>query len=194
LGIDTVIADRDAVGGTCLNYGCIPSKALLTATGRIEAVEDAAEMGIEATTSVDFEQLVGWKDEVVDDLTSGVEALCQGNDVSVLAGHAKFLDGSTARVATDDGNTEVSFDNAIIATGSRPMAVPNFEYDGERILDSRRVLSLSKVPNKLVVVGAGYIGMELSTVFARLGTDVTVIELLNEAMPAFDQELTRPVV
>jgi len=194
LGIDTVLADRDVIGGTCLNYGCIPSKAFLTATGRVEAVKDAAEMGIKATTSVNFEQLVRWKDEVVDDLTSGVEALCRGNDVSILRGHAEFLDESTARITTDNGDVEVSFDSAIIATGSQPMTVPNFKYDGERILDSRCALSLSEVPDQLVVVGAGYIGMELSTVFARLDTTVTVVEMLNEAMPAFDRELTRPVV
>ena len=194
LGVETTLADRDAVGGTCLNYGCIPSKALLTATGRVEAVENAAEMGIQATTSVDFERLVSWKDEVVDNLTGGVEALCRGNDVSVLAGHAEFLDDTTARVTTDDGEVEISFDAAIVATGSRPMTVPNFEFDGERVLDSRRALSLSEVPDELVVIGAGYIGMELSTVFARLGTGVTVVEMLDEAMPAYDDALTRPVV
>jgi dihydrolipoamide dehydrogenase len=194
LGVETTLADRDAVGGACLNYGCIPSKALLTATDRVEAVRDAEHMGIEATTSVDFDRLIGWKDEVVDGLTDGVEALCRSNDVSLLDGHVEFLDDTTARVTREDGDIEVSFETAIVATGSRPVAVPSFEFDGDRVLDSRSALSLSEVPDRLVVVGAGYIGMELSTVFARLGTDVTIVEMLEEALPAYDDALSRPVV
>lgn len=194
LGIETTLADRDAVGGTCLNYGCIPSKALLTATGRVEAVHDAERMGIDATTSVDLEKLVSWKDGVVGSLTDGVETLCRGNGVTVSEGHVTFVDESTARVSGPDDEVELAFRTAIVATGSRPMAVPNFEFDGERILDSRSALSLSEVPDDLVVIGAGYIGMELSTVFARLGADVTVVEMLDEALPRYDDALSRPVV
>jgi len=194
LGVETTLADRDAIGGTCLNYGCIPSKALLTATGRVEAIEDAERMGIDAKTSVDVERMIGWKDEVVDGLTGGVESLCRSNGVSVMGGHAQFLDKTTARIGREDGDIDISFEAAVVATGSRPITVPNFDFDGERVLDSRSALSLSEVPEDIVVVGGGYIGMELSTVFARLGSDVTVVEMLDQALSAYDDDLTRPVV
>jgi dihydrolipoamide dehydrogenase len=193
LGVETMLVDRDAIGGTCLNYGCIPSKALLTATGRAEAVRDARHMGINATMSIDVERMVDWKDGVVDGLTSGVASLCQSNDVEFLAGEVTFVDETTARVTGEDGETAVSFESAVVATGSRPLSIPNFAFDGERILDSRDALSLQSIPKELVVVGAGYIGMELSTVFARLGADVTVVEMLEEALPGYDEDLTQPV-
>jgi dihydrolipoamide dehydrogenase len=193
LGVETMLVDRDAIGGTCLNYGCIPSKALLTATGRAEAVRDARHMGINATMSIDVERMVDWKDGVVDGLTSGVASLCQSNGVEFLAGEVTFVDETTARVTGEDGETAVSFESAVVATGSRPLSIPNFAFDGERILDSRDALSLQSIPKELVVVGAGYIGMELSTVFARLGADVTVVEMLEEALPGYDEDLTQPV-
>ncbi|WP_276258930.1 dihydrolipoyl dehydrogenase [Haloglomus litoreum] len=193
-GVETTLADRDAVGGTCLNYGCIPSKALLTATGRLEAMRNAERMGIQATASADTEAMVAWKDEVVDGLTNGIGGLCRANGVSIREGHVTFVDETTGIIDGPDGERELSFDAAIVATGSRPITVPNFEFDGERILDSRGMLSVSEVPDRLLVIGAGYIGMELSTVFARLGADVTVIEMLDEALAAYDDDLSRPVV
>lgn len=193
-GVDTTLADRDAVGGTCLNYGCIPSKALLTATGQLENIRNANRMGIDATASVDAEKMVAWKDKVVDSLTDGIGGLCRKSGVSIREGHVTFVDKTTAHIDTTEGYVEMSFDAALIATGSQPIAVPNFEFDGDRILDSRGALSLSDIPDKLVVIGAGYIGMELSTVFARLGTDVTVIEMLDEALAAYDENLSQPVV
>jgi dihydrolipoamide dehydrogenase len=193
-GVDTTLADRDAVGGTCLNYGCIPSKALLTATGQLENIRNANRMGIDATASVDAEKMVAWKDKVVDSLTDGIGGLCRKSGVSIREGHVTFVDKTTAHIDTTEGYVEMSFDAALIATGSQPIAVPNFEFDGDRILDSQGALSLSDIPDKLVVIGAGYIGMELSTVFARLGTDVTVIEMLDEALAAYDENLSQPVV
>ncbi len=194
LGIDTTLVDRDAIGGTCLNYGCIPSKALLTSTERIEAVRNGESMGIDAAVSVDFEQMGIWKGEVVDGLTDGVSSLCRKNGITIQQGHAELLDETTARVVGPDEEEVISFENVIIATGSRPIKVPGFEFDSEHILDSRNALSVPEIPDSLVVIGAGYIGMELSTVFARLGTDITVIEMLDRALPEYEENLSRPVI
>ena len=195
-GIDTTLVERDAYGGTCLNYGCIPSKAFVTASGLAHRVEHAEEMGIHARADVDMAGLTAWKDEVVDRLTGGVEKLCKGNGVNLVDGTAEFAGPDSLRVAhggEGQGSETIEFESAIIATGSTPIEVPGFEFDGERILSSRGALALESVPESLVVVGAGYIGMELSTVFAKLGADVTVLEMLADALPGYDDDITRIV-
>ncbi len=195
-GIDTTLIERDAYGGTCLNYGCIPSKAFVTASGLAHRVENAEGMGIHARADVDMAGMTAWKDEVVDRLTGGVEKLCKGNGVNLVDGTAEFSGSNSLRVAHGgggQGSETVEFESAIIATGSRPVEVPGFEFDGERILSSRGALALESVPESLVVVGAGYIGMELSTVFAKLGAEVTVVEMLEDALPGYEDDITRIV-
>jgi len=193
LGEDVVLVDEDALGGTCLNHGCIPSKALLSATGRVDDVLDAEQMGIYADPFVNVSELVDWKDGVVDRLTGGVGQLCRGAGVRFQRGTASFVDEHTARVEHDDGTAELEFENAIVATGSRPIEVPGFDFGDEPVMDSRRALSPSDIPDRLVVIGAGYIGLELAFVYARLGTAVVVLEMLDEVLAGFDHELSAVV-
>ncbi|ELY72818.1 dihydrolipoyl dehydrogenase [Natrinema pallidum] len=196
LDLDVTLVEKDAYGGTCLNYGCIPSKALITATDIAHEAASAEEMGIHADPAVDLAGMMDWKDGVVDQLTSGVEKLCKANQVNLLEGTAHFADENTVRVSHSgegQGSETLEFEHAIVATGSRPIQIPNFEFDDEPVLDSKQALALDSVPDSLVVVGAGYIGMELAGVFAKLGTDVTVIEMLDSILPGYDDDLKRPV-
>jgi len=196
LDLDVTLVEKDAYGGTCLNYGCIPSKALITATDIAYEARHAEEMGIHADPAIDLSGMVGWKDDVVDQLTRGVEKLCKANQVTLLEGTATFVDEHTARIAHSgegQGSETLEFEHAIVATGSRPIQIPGFAFDDEPILDSRQALALDAVPDSLVVVGAGYIGMELASVFAKMGTDVTVLELLESVLPGYEDDLKRPV-
>ncbi|MDQ2050447.1 dihydrolipoyl dehydrogenase [Natronolimnohabitans sp. A-GB9] len=196
LDLDVTLVERDAYGGTCLNYGCIPSKALITATNVAHEARHAEAMGIHADPAIDLSGMVDWKDGVVDQLTSGVEKLCKANQVNLLEGTATFVDENTARIAhggEGQGSETLEFEHAIVATGSRPIEIPGFDFDDEPVLDSKQALSLESVPDSLVVVGAGYIGMELASVFAKLGTDVTVLEMLDSILPGYDDDLKRPV-
>ena len=195
-GLDATLVERDAYGGTCLNYGCIPSKAMITATDVAHGARTAEEMGIHADPTVDMRTLVEWKDDVVDQLTGGVEKLCKANGVDLLEGTAAFVDEETVRVAhggEGQGSESIEFEHAIIATGSRPMELPGFDFDDEPVWSSRDALEADAVPDELVVVGAGYIGMELSTTFAKAGADVTVVELLEDVLPGYPDDVSRVV-
>ncbi|WP_418280637.1 dihydrolipoyl dehydrogenase [Halorubrum sp. DTA98] len=193
LGLDVALVDRE-YGGTCLNYGCIPSKAMITATGIAHEAETATEMGIHADIEYDFVEMVDWKDGVVDRLTRGVEKLCKANQVSLIDGYAEFVADNRARIDLTEGEDhEIDFDDVIVATGSSPIEIPGFSFDDEPVLSSRDALGLTAVPDSLVIVGAGYIGMELAGVFAKLGTDITVVEMLDSVLPGYDPDLVRPV-
>lgn len=192
-GLDVTLVDADAVGGTCLNYGCIPSKALISATDRVHEAGTAIEMGIYSDPYVEVSELADWKDGVVDRLTSGVEGLCRQNGVSLIQGHVTFESDDSARVKTTNDTTNIEFEKAVIATGSRPMTLDGFDYDDDPILDSRQALELTTIPSKLVVVGGGYIGMELGTVFRKLGAEVTVVEMLDQVLPGYDAGLASAV-
>ena len=195
-GLDTTLVDRDAYGGTCLNYGCIPSKALISATDVAHDARNAAEMGIHADPVIHTDEMQAWKEGVVDQLTGGVEKLCKANGVNLVEGEATFVDDTTARIAhagDGQGSETIEFENAVVATGSRPIQVPGFEFADEPVWSSRDALAVEEPPERLLVVGAGYIGMELSTVFAKLGVDVTVVEMLDGIMPGYEDDVTRPV-
>ncbi len=153
-------------------------------------------MGVFADPAVDMAGMTEWKDGVVTRLTRGVESLCESAGVNLVEGTAEFVDDGTVRVAhggDGQGSESLSFEHAIVATGSRPMAVPGFEFDGEHILSSKDALALESVPEKLLVVGAGYIGMELSTVFAKLGAEVTVVEMLGDVLPGYEDDVAAVV-
>ncbi len=193
LGRDVTLVEKDAVGGVCLNHGCIPSKALVSTVGSAHEVGAMEDRGVYADPEVDVAELVDWKDGVVRRLTGGVGQLLDGNGVAVVDGHARFVDEGTVEVATGSGRESIAFDRAVVATGSRPIEIPGFAFDDDPVLSSRDVLSLSEAPEHMLVVGAGYIGMELSTVFAKLGTDVEVLEALDGALPAYEDDVARVV-
>jgi len=196
LGLDTTLVERDAYGGTCLNHGCIPSKAFISAADVAHDARGAEELGIFADPAVDMAGMTEWKDGVVTRLTRGVESLCKSAGVALVEGTAEFVDEETVRVAhggEGQGSETIAFEHAIVATGSRPIEVPGFEFDGEHILSSREVLALETVPDELLVVGAGYIGMELSTVFAKLGAEVTVVEMLEDVLPGYEADISAVV-
>ena len=195
-GLDTTLIERDAYGGTCLNHGCIPSKAFIHGADVAHEAGTAEELGIHADPAVDMGRMQEWKSGVVDRLTGGVEKLCKANGVNLVEGTATFADENRLRVAHDgagQGSESIEFDHAIVATGSRPIQVPGFAFDGERVLSSRDLLGMESVPDSLVVVGAGYIGMELSTMLAKLGTDVTVVEMLDDVLPGYEEDVRRIV-
>ncbi|MBV0902054.1 dihydrolipoyl dehydrogenase [Haloarcula salina] len=196
LGLDVTLVERDAYGGTCLNHGCIPSKAVISAADVAHDARRGEEMGVFADPAVDMAGLTEWKDGVVTRLTRGVESLCESAGVELVEGTAEFVDGETVRVAhggEGQGSESIAFEHAVVATGSRPMEVPGFAFDGERILSSKDALALDSVPEKLVVVGAGYIGMELSTAFAKLGAEVTVVEMLDDVLPGYEDDVAAVV-
>ncbi|MFD1589369.1 dihydrolipoyl dehydrogenase [Halorientalis brevis] len=193
LGLEVTLVEKDAYGGTCLNDGCIPSKALIHGADVAHEATTAEHLGISAEISIDVDRLTDWKDSVVDQLTGGVESLCRAAGVTLVDGHAAFVDDHRARISTDDGEATLSFEYAIVATGSRPIEIPGFEPDGEYLLDSSDALELSTRPDELVVIGAGYIGMELSTAFAKLGTDVTAVEMFDDVLPMYDDDISRVV-
>jgi len=189
-GLDVTLVEKGDIGGTCLNTGCIPSKAYITATDVAHEASNAEIMGVSANPEVDLETMTEWKDGVVDQLTGGVEKLCKANGVDLVAGTARFVDAHT--VAVDGGDAEtIAFDRAIIATGSRPIEIPGFSYDDEPVWSSTDALAATEIPDRLVVVGGGYIGMELSTVYAKLGTEVTVVEMLDDILPQYGSDVTR---
>jgi dihydrolipoamide dehydrogenase len=195
-GLDVTLVEKDAYGGTCLNYGCIPSKAYITATDVAHDARNAEHMGIHADPAVDLSGMRDWKDGVVDQLTGGVEKLCKANGVNLVEGEASFGDANKVRVAhggEGQGSESIEFEHCIIATGSRPLQIPNFEFADEHVWSSRDALAAETLPESLVVVGAGYIGMELSTVFAKLGVDVTVVEMLDDVLPGYEDDVARVV-
>ncbi|MFB6202063.1 MAG: dihydrolipoyl dehydrogenase [Halorhabdus sp.] len=195
LGLDVTLVEKEAPGGVCLNHGCIPSKALLTATGLAERVAGAEAMGVDAEVSTDLERMIEWKDSVVERLTGGVERRCRSTGVALVEGHAEFVGDSTARIRDGgpDAPDRVVFENAVVATGSRPIELPGFSFEDDLVWSSRDALAARSVPDRLLVVGAGYIGMELSTVYAKLGSDVTVVEMLDDVLPGYEDDVARVV-
>jgi dihydrolipoamide dehydrogenase len=198
LGIDTVIVEFGKPGGTCLNVGCIPSKALIHAAEEFEKISHMAggksPLGISiATPSIDLEATVAWKDGIVSRLNSGVAGLLKKAGVKTVHGWAKFRDGKTVEVQTETGMQVVRAEMVVIATGSAPVELPSLPFGGP-VISSTEALELSEVPERLAVVGGGYIGLELGIAFAKLGAKVSVVEALPRVLALYDAELTRPVV
>ncbi|WP_340102023.1 dihydrolipoyl dehydrogenase [Salinibaculum salinum] len=196
LDIDVTLVEMDAYGGTCLNYGCIPSKAFVSATDVAHQAGNAEAMGVYADPAVDMQGMVTWKDRLVRRLTKGVESLCERAGVNLVEGRAEFASEEKARIVHQgegEGSETIAFEHAVLATGSRPIQIPGFEFDGERILSSRDALALDSVPDSLLVVGGGYIGMELATVFQKLGTDVTIVEQLPDILDSYEEDVSAVV-
>ena len=195
LGKKVLLVERHKLGGECLNYGCIPSKALIHAASLVKTIERAAEWGIDAgPAKVDMARLQAWKQSVVDKLVNGVATLEKGNGVEVAFAEASFVDAKTVRTRYPDGRTEdVEFGDAIIATGGRPSDLPAFRFDGKRILSTKEALELPAVPKAMLVIGGGISGLEIGTFYAKLGTKVVVVELLEQLLPGMDPEVVRVV-
>ncbi|TPL81247.1 dihydrolipoyl dehydrogenase [Mesorhizobium sp. B2-3-13] len=196
LGVDTVIVEAGKPGGTCLNVGCIPSKALIHAAEEFEKVSDMAggksPLGISVTAPVlDLASTIAWKDGIVSRLNSGVAGLLKKAGVKTVHGWARFRDGKTVEVETETGSQVIRAETIVIATGSAPVELLPF---GGPVISSTEALALSEVPKRLAVVGGGYIGLELGMAFAKMGAKVTVVEALPRVLAQYDAELTRPVV
>jgi len=199
LGLDTVIVEGDRAGGTCLIRGCIPSKAIIHASERFEALKahQTGHMGlkVEGDISLDMTALVDWKNVIVDKLNKGVEGLLKGNGARLVKGWASFLDGKTCNVTDSEGNkiAHITTENVILATGSQPIELPFMPYDEKFILSSTGALELDELPEKVAIIGGGYIGLELGCALRKLGVEITVIEGLDTVVSIFDSEIRRPL-
>ncbi len=197
LGLDTVLVDAERLGGTCLLRGCIPSKALIHAADRFAEITgavggDALGIAIAEAPRLDLARTIAWKDGVVDRLVSGVAGLLARAKVRVVEGWATFSDAKSCTVETAAGPLAITAEHVILAAGSEPVALPGLPFGG-KVISSTEALSLPELPQRLVVVGAGYIGLELGIAFRKLGAAVTVVEMADRILPRYDAALTRPV-
>src|SRR6195256_1175974 len=197
LGIDAVLVEKDRLGGTCLIRGCIPSKALIHAADRFAGVADAVGgnalgIALNAPPRLDLGHMVKWKDGVVDRLNKGVVGLLDRAKVRVVQGWAVFSDAKTCRVETTGGAIDITAEHVVLAAGSEPVPLAGLPFSG-KVISSNEALSLTELPQRLAVIGAGYIGLELGIAFRKLGAAVTVIEAADRILPRYDEALTRPV-
>ncbi len=199
LGIKTVLVEGEHLGGTCLNIGCIPSKALIHAAEAYERVRQYAgdsALGIHVESPrIDLAQTLRWKDGIVGKLTTGVASLLKKNGVQVVKGWARIVDGKTVEVAAvgaESDTLRIACEHLLLAPGSQPAALPDLPFGGP-VISATEALSPASLPQRLVVVGAGYIGLELGTAYRKLGAEVAVVEALERVLPAYDEELVKPV-
>jgi len=195
LKVKTAIIEREYWGGVCLNVGCIPSKAVIHAAKMYEKMGHSEDIGISlpGKPTIDMTKLQTWKGGVVNKLTSGVRTLLKGNGTELIEGSAKLEksgpDGHRITVTAKDGSTQtIVAKNIVLATGSRPIEIPGFKIDQNRVIDSTGALALSEIPKRMVVIGGGYIGLELGMVYAKFGTKVTVVEALPRVLAAMDKD------
>ncbi len=196
LGVDVLIVEKANAGGVCLNVGCIPSKALISATKLAHKAQHAANMGITfPAPKVDMKQMQTWKAGIVKKLTGGVSTLVKGNGGEYRQATAEFLGPKQVKLTYADGKPDdiVEAENVVIATGSLPIVIPGFEIDQKRIVDSTGALEIDYVPEAMIVIGGGYIGLELGQTFQRLGTKLTVVEGLDRILATMDKDLGDPV-
>ena len=196
LGLETVVIDAaQRLGGACLFEGCIPSKALLHVAAVLSEVERAKEFGVDfGEPRISLDPLRKWKQErVVGKLARGLTAVAKAKGVAVIGGHGVFEDSSTLRIEAGETLRKVRFKHAIVATGSRPSGLPGLTLQSERVMDSTVALELPDIPARLLVIGGGYIGLELGTVYATLGSRVTLVEMTDGLLPGVDRDLVQPL-
>lgn len=190
-----LVEQEKRLGGVCLNRGCIPSKALLHATKMIEEARESAHRGITfGSPQINLEKLRAWKESILQKLGGGISQLTQKRGVQVLHGRGHFEDSRTLRVETEEGQIFINYEHAIVAVGSKSAMPKAFDLGNPRIMTSREALEVEEVPQELLVVGGGYIGMELGTVYAALGSRVVVVEALDSILTGADPDLVRPVM
>lgn len=194
LGLQVTLIDAEPkLGGVCLHRGCIPSKALLHVASLLRQAKQAEQWGIHfGEPQIDREALIAWKRQVTGKMADGLTGLSKQRKIETIHGRARFLDPHTLHVDhADGGQGQVKFEHAILATGSRPIVVPTLNIDSPRVMDSTAALELEEIPGSLLVVGGGYIGLELATVYSALGTQVTVVEMTDKLLLGFDRDLVR---
>ncbi len=190
LGKQVTLIEKDAIGGVCLNRGCIPSKALITASSFYEKLGHSGAMGIEVSSiKLNFKKMMSWKDGVVQQLTQGVGALLKANKVEIISGNARFTKVNQIEVTQNANQHHLEFNHCVIATGSRPISIASIPIDHESIFDSTGILSLEKQPESLVCIGGGYIGLELGIFYSKIGTKVTIIEGSTQLLSGTDPDI-----
>ena len=196
LGKKVTIVEKENLGGVCLNVGCIPSKALISAADFYDKLKNqSSTMGFEINgdVNVNMKTLVSWKNSVVEKLTGGIGFLLENRKVEKVTGEASFVSSKEIEVKSKNGTERIKADSFIIATGSRPIQIPGFEFDGKTIVDSTGALDLETVPEDLVVIGGGFIGVEIGTVFQKLGSKLTVVEMLDGILTGSDRDCVKVV-
>lgn len=193
LGLKTAIVEKESLGGICLNWGCIPTKALLKSANVFEYIQHASDYGIEVKESkADFKGMVKRSRDVADGMSKGVQFLMKKNKIEVIMGTGKLLSGNKLQVKTSEGTTqELSAKNIIIATGGRSRELPNLKQDGKKIIGYREALALDKLPKSMVIVGSGAIGVEFAYFYNAIGVDVTIVEFLPNVVPVEDEEISK---
>src|SRR5258708_981300 len=190
----TLGVEPEKPGGTCLNVGCIPSKALINASKYYDKLRHGSDIGLLADNlRVDMGKMQQWKGDVVGKLTGGVRQLLKSNGTDYRTGVARLVSRNTVELTDATGKILIQADNIVLATGSRPIEIPGFKFDGKRVVDSTGALDFSEVPKRLVVIGGGYIGLEIGTLYAKFGSKVTVVEALSSILPGTDPELSQRV-
>lgn len=193
LGLNVVLIEKNHLGGTCLNEGCIPSKSLLTSADDYASLHDLSYKGITVEQpNVDFSKMQQWKQEnVIEKLRNGVASLCKLNKIEIAYGKATFIDHNTVRVQGEYKAQRYQFESAIIATGSSSIEIAQLPFDGDLIISSKEALELEEIPEKLAVVGGGYIGVEIATIYSKLGSEVILFEEQSNILSQFDRRITQ---
>ena len=195
LGRDVIIIDKDpTLGGVCLNRGCIPSKTLLHIAKVLEEADSLKKMGVSFTKpKIDIDAVRDWKSKVVTQLSGGIAQMAKARNVKTIQAEASFISNNEVELNSDSGKQILTFDHCIIAAGSSSSAIPGIPKDNENILTSKTALDLKKIPKKLLVIGGGYIGLEMGTVYSALGSSVSVAEFLPTLLPGADDDLVKPL-
>ncbi|HJN56333.1 MAG: dihydrolipoyl dehydrogenase [Candidatus Woesearchaeota archaeon] len=190
LGKEVVLIEQDKLGGICLNYGCIPSKAMIYAADFFDKIKKSSKFGISAdNVKMDFKKLQEWKSGILSKLAKGIESLCKGNKVTIIKGNASFENSSRIKITSEKNTSYIDFEKAIIATGSKPIELKTLKFDKKKIISSKDALSLEKIPKNMVIIGGGYIGLELGTVYSKLGSNVSIVEMQGQILPGSEKPI-----
>ena len=191
LGKDVIVVEKaKEIGGVCLHWGCIPTKALITASNYFNELKDLFTMGVKVDTySLDMGVMMDWSRGIITKMESGIKMLFEKYGIEVVEGTGSFTDKNTLRVSGQSDVNTITFKHAIIATGSRPIEIPGIEFDGEKIISSKEALQLKDVPKKLIIIGGGYIGTEMATVYGKLGSEVHILEGKDHLIPILDKDI-----
>ena len=194
-GLKVILIEKDNLGGICLNHGCIPSKVIIHAADLFHDIKNAGKLGIKAeNVTLDYGKVIAWKERVVKKLTMGIEGLIKGNQIKHIKGTASFLNSNLLEVDTEKEKIQIETPKVIIATGASPLELPVMPFNGATILSSKQFLALDEIPDNLIVVGGGVIGLELGQAFGKFGSNVTVLEAMDSILPTIPDDIVEPLV